>query len=206
MRNYIFTSAILALVCCAAPSFADTASICDGVAGNLVLNCGFETGDFSNWTVLNDTGNNTSVQGPSFTLGGGVNSGDFFAALGDVSAQPTTLEQTFADVDGSTLTFSFYLATSGASNDFTASFDGDPLLSVPDAPRAGYTEYSYTVTGTGSDTISFSVQNAFGWDGLDDVVVVDPVSATPEPSSLAFAAAAFGALVLVHLRRAKKTA
>ena len=27
------------------------ASICSGIVGNLITNCGFETGDFSNWST-----------------------------------------------------------------------------------------------------------------------------------------------------------
>jgi hypothetical protein len=204
MKTYFFTCGILALLCGAAPGFASTASICDGVAGNLVSNCGFETGDFSDWNVLNDDGN-TLVEGSSFP--DGVNSGNFFAALGDEAATPTTVEQTFADTPGSTLTFSFYLYSDGQANDFTAEFDGTTLLSLPDASAAGYTEYSFTVTGTGSDTISFSVQDAPGFDGLDDVVVVDPPpAATPEPSSIAFLALALSAIILAHRRWAKKAA
>ncbi len=156
MKNYLLTFGIFALCSSATPGFASTASICDGVTGNLVSNCGFETGNFSGWMVLNDDGN-TNIERNSFTLGGGVNSGNFYATLGDESSTPTTLEQTFNDNVGSALTFSFYLATDGAANDLTVEWDGETLLSLPDASAGGYTEYSFAVTGTGSDTISFSV-------------------------------------------------
>jgi hypothetical protein len=203
MRTYFFTCGILALLCCAAPGFGSTASICDGVSGNLVLNCGFETGDFSDWNVLNDDGN-TLVEGSSFP--DGVNSGNFFAALGDEAATPTTVGQTFSDIAGTILTFSFYLYSDGEPDGFAAQWDGETLLSLPDAPQQAYTLYSYTVTGTGSDTISFSLQDAPGFDGLDDVVVVDPPpSPTPEPSSPVFAVAALALIVLAHRRLTKKT-
>jgi len=42
------------VICSAGVLFAVPAvagSICDGAGGNLVQNCGFETGDFSGWTV-----------------------------------------------------------------------------------------------------------------------------------------------------------
>ena len=32
----------------------DIPSICDAVAGNMVKNCGFETGNFSAWTVTRE--------------------------------------------------------------------------------------------------------------------------------------------------------
>ena len=41
----------IALVPVANASDPFRASICDHVAGNLVMNCGFETGNFSDWTV-----------------------------------------------------------------------------------------------------------------------------------------------------------
>jgi hypothetical protein len=204
MKTYLFTIGTFALLCGATPGFANTASICDAVAGNLISNCGFETGDFSDWNVVNNDGN-TAVEGPDFSTTG-VNSGNFYAALGDATSTPTTLEQTFSDGVGSTLTFSFYVATDGSGGSLLADFDGTTLLSLGNTTSDGYTEYSFTVTGTGSDTISFVEEGAIGgYISLDDVVVVDP-PAIPEPSSLAFAVAALGAIVLAHRRWAKKTA
>jgi hypothetical protein len=203
MRTYLFTSGILALLCCAAPGMAS--SLCDGVSGNLVTNCGFELGNFGGWTVLNNDGN-TAVEGQDFWTTG-VNSGNFYAALGDAANTPTTIEQTFTDVVGSNIIFSFYLATDGTPEEFTAEWDGVSVLSLVNAAAQGYTEYSYAFTGNGSDSVSFIEQDPLGYMGLDDVVVVDPPpSSTPEPSSLAFAAAALAAIVLARGRLTKKTA
>jgi hypothetical protein len=209
MKTNFLTCGILALLCGAAPGFAGSVdSICDAVAGNLVSNCGFETGDFTDWTILNNDGN-TAVEPNSFNPPG-ANSGEFFAALGDASSTPTTISQTFSDVAGSTLTFSFYLYTDGNPYSFTADWDGESLLSLGSAVTTtpeGYTDYSFTLTGTGSDTISFIEQDPLGFDGLDDVVVVDPPpSGVPEPTSLAFAAAALVAITFAHRRRTRKTA
>src|SRR5437762_14133373 len=54
-------------------------SICDGIAGNIVANCGFETGTFASWTQSGNTG---------FTAVGtiGVNSGNFAASFGPVGS------------------------------------------------------------------------------------------------------------------------
>lgn len=43
-------------------------SICDGVAGNLVANCDFETGNFTGWTFSGSTSSN-GVTNPCQTLG-----------------------------------------------------------------------------------------------------------------------------------------
>jgi hypothetical protein len=204
MKTYLYTFGIFALVCGATPGYAGSVdSICDAVAGNLVQNCGFESGNFSSWNVLNNDGN-TDVEMDSFAVG--VNSGNFYAALGDALSAPTTIEQTFTDVVGTSLTFSFYVATDGSGGGLLADYDGSTLLSLANTTAAGYTEYSFAVTPTGSDTISFIEEGPIGsYIGLDDVVVVDP-PAVPEPSSLAFAVAAFGAIILAHRRWAKKTA
>jgi hypothetical protein len=87
-----------------------------------------------------------------------------------------------------------------------ADFDGTTLASVQNTTAQGYTEYSFTTTATGSDTISFIEQGPIGsYIGLDDVVVVDPV-ASPEPSSLALAVGALGAVGPARRRWMKKTA
>ncbi len=208
MKNYLLTFGTFALLCGATPGFAGSVdSVCDAVAGNLVSNCGFETGDFSDWTVSNNDGN-TAVEPNSF-YPPGTNSGEFFAALGDASSTPTTIAQTFSDAVGSTLTFSFYVYTDGNPYSITANWDGENLLSLGSAVATtpeGYTLYSFTLTGTGSDTISFTESDPLGIDGLDDVVVVDPPSGVPEPSSVAFAAASLAAIALAHRRRMTKTA
>jgi hypothetical protein len=204
MRTSLLTAGIIALACGSVPALADGVSICDGAGGNLVANCGFENGAFTGWTVSNPDGGdvNTLVEANSFSPPGG-NSGLFYALLGDNLTDPTTISQTFSDVSGSTLTFSFYLATDGYPGEvFQAEFDGNLLYSLPSGPAQSYTLYSYTVTGTGSDTISFIEQdvNPTGNLGLDDVTVVDPVP-TPEPSSLIFVAGAFATMALKRLRR-----
>ncbi|HTS49202.1 MAG TPA: hypothetical protein VMH05_14725 [Bryobacteraceae bacterium] len=207
MKTSLLTAGIIALACVAMPALANGVSICDGVAGNLVQNCGFENGAFTDWTLTNPDGGgaadvNTLVEANSFSPPGG-NSGLFYALLGDNLADPTTISQTFSDAAGSTLTFSFYLSTDGYSSEiFQAEFNGNVLYSLPSGPAQGYTLYSYSVTGTGSDTISFVEQdvNPTGNMGLDDVSVVDPV-ATPEPSSLVFLAGALSAIVWKRYRR-----
>jgi hypothetical protein len=207
MKTNFLTCGILALLCGAAPGFASTASICDAVAGNLVSNCGFELGNFGGWTVDNNDGN-TAVESFGFNSMD-PDSGNDFAALGDASSTPTTLEQTFNDVVGTSLTFSFYVSTDGSGGGLLADYDGNTLVALTNTTADGYTEYSFTVTPTGSDTISFIEEGPIGsYIGLDDVVVVDPPppAATPEPTSIAFLALALGAVVFAHRRCSKKTA
>ncbi len=159
------------------PNYTDPPSVCGGIAGNLVANCGFETGDFTGWTVVDAT-NNTFVASNFDT---GPNSGTYFAALGAVGADGT-VSQALTTVAGQSYTFSFFLASDGGlPNDFTAQWDGTSLLSLTSTPAGPYVPYTFTVTGTGSDTINFLERNDPSWWGLDDISVA---AATPEPSSL----------------------
>ena len=169
------------------PSYTDPPSICDGIASNLVANCGFETGDFTSWTLANT--NNTLV---ASAFDEGPNSGSFFAALGNVGSDGS-VSQTLATTAGQTYTFNFFLASDGGTpSDFQAQWDGVSLVSLVNTPATPYLPYTFTVTGTGSDTINFLERNDPSWWGLDDVSVV-AATATPEPSSL------FGSFLLLGL-------
>lgn len=111
------------------------------------------------------------------------------------------VSQIFSDVAGQSYTYSFYLGYSGDDvlpNQFTASLDGTPELALVNVTDPGgfdpsrYVLYSYTVTGTGSDTISFSGSGGRLVSLLDDISVVGTgtstgpgTAVTPEPSSIA---------------------
>jgi hypothetical protein len=98
------------------PTGSDPPSICDAIASNLVANCGFETGDFTDWSTSNL--NASGVE--SFGFDEGPNSGSFFAALGNVGSDGT-ISQTLSTVIGQPYTISFYFASDGGTpNDFSA--------------------------------------------------------------------------------------
>jgi hypothetical protein len=166
----------------------DPPSYCDTVlVGNIVTNCGFETGDFTGWTLTN-----TNATFVASNFDEGPNSGTYFAALGNVGFDGS-VAQTLSTVAGQTYTFQFFLASDGGlPNDFTAQWDGTTLLALTNTPATAYVPYTFTVTGTGSDTINFLERNDPSYWGLDDVSVVAS-TATPEPSSL------FGSFLLLGL-------
>ena len=148
---------------------------------NLIVNGGFETGDFTGFTTANL--NATGIGSTGFD-GYIPYDGTFFAALGNIGFDGT-LSQSFSDVAGQNYTFSFYLANDGDTpNDFTAYVNGDAVLSVTNAGVFDYTNYTYGFTGTGSDSITFAERNDPGYYALDDVSVSSAASITPEPSSL----------------------
>ena len=176
MRPKILLVVALAFcLCLAAPAFAQ----------NLIANGSFETGDFSGWT----TGGN--FEASSVTFGGfydysGAQDGTWYAVLGPVGSDGT-LSQTLATTPGSVYTVSFWLAGVGDDpSDFSAFWNGTQLISLTD-PNTGsnWMQYSFTVTGTGSDTLSFSFRDDPAWIAFDNVSVTE-VSGTsvPEPGSL----------------------
>jgi PEP-CTERM motif len=71
--------------------------ICQSASGNLVGNCGFETGDFTNWAVTGNSGF-TGVTGGAFAY-----SGNYGAYLGSVGGD-AFLTST-SSLQGNTLTF-----------------------------------------------------------------------------------------------------
>lgn len=146
-------------------------------AQNLVVNPGFETGDFSGWTQWGDTGfSGVDDFNP--------NSGTYAAYFG-----PFTLGgifQNIATVAGETYEFSFWLHNdSGAPNYFDVLWNSTTLVQLIDATPFGYTMYSFEVEGTGSDFIDFGFAHEPGFWELDDVSVTLVERVVPEPASMA---------------------
>jgi hypothetical protein len=173
---------VFGLLGLAAPSFA-TPSLCDATAGNLVLNCGFETGTFINWS---HTGNTLADQVDAFV----IHSGSYGADLGPVGAVHGFLSQTLATASGAIYDLRFYLESGGGSPaDFTAYWNGNPVFSLANTGSFGYTlEDIPNLVGTGSDVLSFGFRQDPAFYGLDDISVVQTsagASTVPEPATLA---------------------
>ena len=168
---------LFAFVVTTAPAWGQ--SICDGIAGNLVVNCGFETGDFTGWSNTGNTGFTGVTNSAPY-----VNSGNFGAFLGPVGSDGFLSQNVGANTH--TYFVSFYLESDGGTpNDFTVYWNGvDVGPDLVDAPQFPYTLVFGTLTGNagpGSNTLTFGYRQDPAYWGLDDVVVL---GAVPEPSSL----------------------
>lgn len=179
--------ALMGLVVCAA--FPAQAS-------NIVLNGGFETGDFTDWTT-----DQTSSYPWGIDSGSGAYAGMFFASTGCVGApcitgnasQQASLSQVLITTPGTiyTLTFEFDTENEPVPNELEVLWDGQSVLDLgPDGTLGRIPSYSlYTVSnlvGTGSDTLTFLARQDLGFNSLDNVSVSTSVgtSTTPEPSTL----------------------
>jgi hypothetical protein len=153
-------------------------------AGLIVANGSFETGDFTGWTTGGNFSDTEVVTG-GFYVYTGAEDGSDYAVLGPVGSDGT-LSQTLTTIPAGNYTFSFWLNAVGDDpSDFSASWDGTPLYSQSD-PTTGnvWTQFSFNVTGTGSDTIAFSFRDDPAYIVLDNISVSSSSSATPEPGTL----------------------
>jgi hypothetical protein len=182
MRRFIF-----ALVICVAIAGIAT-------AGELVVNGGFETGDFTGWTLSGIT-DHTGVD-PNFAY-----QGNFGAKLGAVGGDGF-LFQILPTEAGQMYTLSYALENVGDTpNDFGASWGG---VSVPGSefvnvgPFPG-TIFKFLLTATSSSTeLQFHFRQDPSFWGLDIV----SVQAVPEPASLALTG--LGLLAAAGLRKFRK--
>lgn len=191
----------------AATSTAFATTSCDAVSGNVVTNCGFETGTFSGWKLV-DTGNYSTVDTHHPA------SGTYAATLGP---EPGSLSQTVTDVVGTLYYFSFDMQNEVAVDANGVPFPGPDSfqVSVIDSsnnttnlfgpssiPQTNsYANYGFYFTGSGSDTIMFTLNNVPSYYDLDNVTVNAP---TPEPSSLALMGTGAVFFAEITRRRFKK--
>jgi hypothetical protein len=156
-------------------------------AQNLVQNGGFETGDFTDWTLSGDTGL-VGVCSISTCPGGyAPYDGTYSAYFGPVG-DTATISQVINTTPGDTYTLSFYLANpvGGTPNYFSASLGTSTFSFTNFGVAFNWQQFSLTTVATGDQTtLSFTFRNDPAYWFLDDVSVTQGTSGTvPEPSTL----------------------
>jgi hypothetical protein len=146
---------------------------------NIVTNGGFETGGFTGWILGGNQGFMSVISSPSL-----VYSGSYAASFGPIGSDGT-LSQDLPTTGGQEYDLSFYLknGSSITPNDFTASWNGVPLVSMVNAVAFPYTLYSYQVTATGPTTsLLFAFRHDPSFYYLDAVSVTP--TGVPEPTTM----------------------
>jgi hypothetical protein len=158
-----------------------------GVGQSIVQNGGFETGDFTGWTLVGDTIVETilgdfvyNIVATDADFPGLVHSGNFGAFLGQ-GGYAATLSQTLPTTPGQLYLVSCWLDNpkAGSVQQFSASWAGTNFASLTNPPAFTWTNFLFVTTATDTNTLlQFAAENDPNYFGFDDVSVtpVPPVT------------------------------
>jgi subtilase family serine protease len=139
----------------------------------LLQNGGFETGDFSFWTLNGDGGNYNFVDKGTFIT---PHSGNYAAALGELGFL-AYLSQSIPTFAGQSYLLSLWMDSpkiSGTTtpNEFSVSWNGGTIFDQTNVGKIGWTNLQFIVTATSSSTVlQFGFRDDPYYLGLDDISV-----------------------------------
>ena len=148
------------------------------IGQSLVQNGGFETGDFTGWTLNGDGYNYNYVDNGSRVTAITPHSGSYFAALGE-SGFLAYLSQTLQTVPGQSYLLSCWLVapSSTAPQIFVVNWNTNSpsvytIYNQSYSTSFGWTNLQFIVTATGTNTtLQFGAQDDSYYLGLDDINV-----------------------------------
>jgi concanavalin A-like lectin/glucanase superfamily protein len=148
----------------------------------LLVNGGFETGDFTGWTQSGFTLENYVDRDPL-----DVHSGTYGAALGPIGTFGY-LSQNLATAPGTSYLISCWLDSPDGEvpNEFSISWDGMNLFDEIDMPATGWMFLQFKAAATAPGTLlQFAFQNDLSYFGFDDVSVIPIPAPTFVPGGIA---------------------
>lgn len=169
LRSAALLTAVLAFVLVSGTAYATPL---------IVLNGGFETGDFTDWTVSGNPGIAVNTDDP--------HSGDY-AVDGWAVGSLSYISQWIPTIVGDTYQLSWWLANDSAPYGETTEFDawaGNAQFQLYDFPIAfPYSQFTLGFTATSTTTlIQFGIEQDPSCMFLDDVNVAN-LGQVPEPAS-----------------------
>lgn len=174
------------------------------LSANLIVNPGFETGDFTGWTV-SPAASLSSIA----VVSGNAHSGTYAASFGATGVELDVISQTIATTPGTRYNLSFWLEIVNRNNEFQVSFGSVTLLHLIDTgsvnnPR--YRQFRFSPRATGSSTtLGFAGLNPPSFTYLDDVSVI-PSSSVSDSGSTAMLSSVTALALFVARRRFRRTA
>jgi hypothetical protein len=196
MKTSLLGSVLLGTFVVAIPALANVDD-CYTAPGNVVVNCGFENGTYTNemggysnpFVPVGWTPNVGFDYMPGYNQvrTGPVYQGTYALSIGNTDAEPVpSLSQTFHDISGATYTGSLFIDYGGAGDGDSGAFfqtliDSTAVVSLDDTAPGPYTEYTFSFVGTGSDTLTLQGNtNPSEW--FVDDITISTTATTPEPA------------------------
>jgi hypothetical protein len=192
---------LLTILAAGALAFGALSTTNANAGPNLIVNGGFETGDFTGWTAV-------AVSYPIYVTStpADVYAGVYAAQIAGYTYGPDTLTQVVSDTSGQNYALSFWVDQApsnltSANIIFDVNWDGSTVFSQVVPTSSGYQNYMVTVTGSGADTLEFVSANNPGLTFLDNVSLT---SGIPEASTWAMMMLGFAGLGFAGYRKTKR--
>jgi len=203
VQNIAGLASLSLAVALSSPASAGVAA-CASISGNLIHNCGFETGDSTDWGTIN------AAIGSDQGISTNPESGDFGWKFGATDPHPPhwdILYQIIPTTPGTKYDVNYFWASDGElSNLFFAGYQSAPFTpgsgitvdTFLGTPLTFYTDEDFSFVATASSSsIYFG-----GWD-VPGFQYLDDVSVTRAPEPLTLSVFGVGLVGAASLRRRK---